>query len=170
MSKAFTRESDDGPELPNRPRRLVVLPPGTRNYLTASGALRLREELEELLHPDTPAEIDLSDSEGARAVPKAAAERIAQIEQALATAEVVEPPPPPHDQVRFGATVTVRHGNGEETCYRIVGMDETDIDRDWISWLSPLAKALLNTRLGQTIPISLPAGKDELTILGIRYE
>ena len=66
--------------------------------------------------------------------------------------------------------MTVRNRQGEETHYRIVGVDETDIDRDWISWLSPIAKALLNARIGQKVRIKLPAGDDELVILAIRYE
>ena len=54
--------------------------------------------------------------------------------------------------------------------FRIVGVDETDIDRDWISWLSPLAKALLNSRVGDVLRVKLPAGEDQLSILSIEYE
>ena len=82
----------------------------------------------------------------------------------------MNPPAPPHDQVRFGATVTVREPDGEESRYRIVGADETDIDRGWVSWLSPIAKALLNARLGERVRLRLPGGERELEITGITYE
>ena len=170
MSKAFTRESDDAPDIPLRPRRTSELPPGTKNYLTAGGAQRLRDELNHLLNAERPGLAALPNDDAAKSRLAAIDDRVAQIQETLGSAVVVEPPPAPHDQVRFGATVTVRHRQGEETHYRIVGVDETDIDRDWISWLSPIARALLNARLGQKVRIKLPAGDDELTILTIRYE
>lgn len=170
MSKAFTRESDDGPEIPLRPRRVSPLPPGTKNYFTASGARRLREELTAVLTPERDRLANLPAGEETTSRLQAIDERIEQIEQTLASAVVVETPEPPHDHVRFGATATVRHKNNEQSSYRIVGVDETDIDRDWISWLSPIAKALLNARAGQKVRIKLPAGEDELTVLEIRYE
>ena len=170
MSKAFTRESDDAPEIPLRPRRPSPLPPGTKNYLTASGARRMREELSAVLLPERDRLAGHPADAGTKSRLDALHERIQQIEQVLASAVIAEPPAPPHDQVRFGATVAVRHRNNEESSYRIVGVDETDVDRDWISWLSPVAKALLNARPGQKVRIKLPGGEDELTILGIRYE
>jgi transcription elongation factor GreB len=72
--------------------------------------------------------------------------------------------------VRFGATVTVRERNGEASVYRIVGVDEMDLDRNWVSWLSPIAKALLNARPGQRVRFKSPAGEQELEITGITYE
>ncbi len=170
MSKAFTRESDDAPELPLRPRRITALPPGTKNYLTASGARRLREELHATLHPERERLQHLATTDDPKRELSSVMERIEQIEHTLSTAVIVEPPAPPHEQVRFGATVTTRHRSGEETHYRIVGADETDIDRDWISWLSPIARALLNAQIGQKVRIKLPGGDDELTILAVRYE
>ncbi len=170
MSKAFTRESDDTPERPARPRRVSSLPPGTKNYLTASGAASFRDELERIEATERPALAALPESDPRREYLMVLDDRLAQLHDTLATAEVVEPPPPPHDQVRFGATVAVRHARGETVRYRIVGVDETDIDRDWISWLSPLARALLNARLGATLRVRLPAGEEQLTISEIAYE
>lgn len=170
MSKAFTRESDDAPEVPLRPRRLSALPPGTKNYLTASGARQMRADLGDLLVTGRDQLASLPASDEVKRRLDAVNERIEQIEASLSSAVIVEPPPPPHELVRFGATVVVRHRNNEESGYRIVGVDETDLDRDWISWLSPIAKALLNRRVGQAIRIKLPAGDDELTILSIHYE
>ena len=97
-------------------------------------------------------------------------QRIQHLQQCLLTAVVVPPPVPPGNQVRFGATVTVRDGRGAESRYRIVGADETDVDRDWVSWLSPIAKALLNAPLGGRVRFRFPAGEEELEILRIEYE
>ena len=88
----------------------------------------------------------------------------------LQSAVVVAPPIVPEAGVRFGASVTVRDRGGGESHYRIVGVDETDIDRGWVSWLSPIAKALLNARLGERVRIELPSGQEELEILSIAYE
>ncbi len=157
MSKAFTRESDDAPEKPlaSRPSSL---PPGAKNYLTPGGAQRLREELELL-------------ARNKEAVSGAAQEqRKLQLEESLRTAEIVEPPAEPWDQVRFGATVTVRDRAGSETRYRIVGIDEADVDRDWVSWLSPIARTLLKARLGERVRFRFPAGEEELEIVAITYE
>lgn len=161
MSKAFTRESDDAPEKLVVSRPASILPPGARNYLTASGARRLREELERLAGKESGASAEGSVLREQRKL---------QIEECLRTAEVVEAPAQPWDQVRFGATVMVRNKAGNETRYKIVGVDETDIDRDWVSWLSPIARALLKARLGERVKFRFPDGEDELEIVGISYE
>jgi transcription elongation factor GreB len=96
--------------------------------------------------------------------------RIAYLDQSLQTAEVVSPPAQPDDKILFGATVTIRDKTGSETKYRIVGVDETDIDRDWVSWRSPIAKALLNARVGQRVKFQIPAGVQEWEIVAINYE
>jgi transcription elongation factor GreB len=170
MSKAFTRE-DDMMEEPAIARPITVLPPGTKNIITPAGALRLRGELERLVQVERPplAAEAASDSNAKRRL-AALDERIRQIEDSLNTIVVVEPPPEADGAVRFGASVTVRNRAGEETMYRIVGLNETDLDRDWVSWLSPVAKALLQGRLGDRVPLKLPGGDDELEILAVRYE
>jgi len=173
MSKAFTRESDDAPELPVRPQRASPLPPGAKNYLTPGGAARLRAELDELLQTERPkiaADSETEAESDARRRLRTLDDRIAELQRALHTAVVVPAPPPPHEEVRFGATVLVRERNGEAARYRIVGVDETDIDRGWVSWLSPIAKALLNARLGQRVRFRFPSGEAELEIVDIRYE
>ena len=158
MSKAFTRESDDAPEERVLPPLRSLLPPGAKNYLTPAGARRLQSELETLLQERTRA-----------SNPPSLEQRILRLQQGLESAVVVAPPPPPWDQVRFGATVTVRHANGERSQYRIVGADETDVDRGWVSWLSPIAKTLLNARLGERVQFRFPAGEEQLEIVGITY-
>ena len=72
--------------------------------------------------------------------------------------------------VHFGATVTVCENDGPETRYRIVGVDETDLDRHWVSWLSPLARALMNAQRGQRVTLKAPRGPKELEIVQIAYE
>ncbi len=170
MSKAFTRESDDLPESPLTARLPSALPPGAKNYLTPGGAERMRGELERLAPVERPKTASGADPGKPDRNIQALEQRIRQLEQSLQSAEIVEPPAKPWDQVRFGATVTVRNGAGTESQYRIVGVDETDIDRGWVSWLSPIARALLKARLGQRVRFHFPAGEDELEIVGITYE
>lgn len=96
-------------------------------------------------------------------------QRIAQLEASLQSAEVV-PPPTENNVVRFGATVIVRRRDGDEDEYRIVGVDETDLDRGWVSWISPIARALLNAPLGGRVKFKFPSGEEELEIVRISYE
>lgn len=173
MSKAFTRESDDAPELPVRPQRASPLPPGAKNYLTPDGEARLRAELEKLVQAERPkavADSEASTEPDAQRRLQILDARIAELQRALHTAVVVPAPAPPHEEVRFGATVVVRERNGAEARYRIVGVDETDIDRGWVSWLSPIAKALLKARRGQRVRFQFPSGEEELEVVDIRYE
>jgi len=153
----------------HRLRRPSSLPPGARNYLTPGGAQRLREELDRLLNAERP-RLAASTLDEDRRQLQSTDERIERLQQSLHTAVVVQPPTAPDDQVRFGATVTIRNLRGEETHYRIVGVDETDTDRDWVSWLSPVAKALLNARVGQLVRIKLPGGEEQLEVAGVAYE
>jgi transcription elongation factor GreB len=170
MSKAFTRESDDAPDVPVL-RPISVLPPGVKNLMTPDGAARLRSELERLARQERPR---LADSAGADDEAKqrlrALDQRMDLLHQKLQSAVVTGPPVPADDVVRFGATVLVRECSGEQTTYRIVGVDETDLDRNWVSWLSPIAKALLNARVGQRVRFKFPAGEEELEILSVSYE
>jgi len=153
MSKAFTRE-DDRPE-PEPPRRLAsLLPPGAQNYLTRESATRFRAELDALVAQERPG-----------------SERIQELTRILESAVVVDPPSEPIDVVRFGATVTVRTlPDGEPARYRIVGVDEADVARGWISWVSPVAKALLSAGAGDRVRAVLPSGEKELEILDVNYD
>ncbi len=170
MSKAFTRESDDLPESPLTARPPSPLPPGAKNYLTPGGAQRIREELERLSLVVRPKAASGADPGKSSRDAQILEQRIRQLEQSLQTAEIVEPPAAPWDHVRFGATVTVRDRAGNVSQYRIVGVDETDIDRNWVSWLSPVARALLKARLGQHVRFRFPAGEEELEIMEINYQ
>lgn len=151
MSKAFTRE-DDQPD-PEPPRPLPsVLPPGAKNYLTADGAKRLKAELDAATAADNAA-------------------RVHDVRRILESAVIVGAPSGDVDVVRFGATVSVRTlPDGETARYRIVGVDETDVAQGWISWVSPVAKALLSASVGDRVRAALPSGEKELEILDIAYE
>lgn len=166
MSKAFTREEDAADE-PVLPALVSLLPPGVKNYLTAGGAGRLRVELARL--NDQRSELlgrAVSDPEVKREVAQID-QRIRYLQQSLATAAIVDPPGAKAGKVQFGSTVTVRDGRGEESVYRIVGVDETDFERNEISWLSPIAKALMNAKVGQKVPFKFPKGVTELEVLRI---
>lgn len=171
MSRAFTREDDARDVVV--PRRVSPLPPGARNYLTAGGAERLRAELKELTEraPRLIAEAAEEGGRGADAKEELqrAEGRIAYLQQSLGSADITSPLPEPHDVVRFGAKVTVRDTKGVESTYHIVGVDETEFFSDGVSWLSPIARALLNARLGQKVPFKFPTGATQLEIVAIRY-
>lgn len=148
MSKAFTRESDDAPERAPGVRAVPALPPGVKNYITPQGAESLRTEL----------------TQGTTE------QRSAEIQRILRSATIEPPPPKPWDHVAFGATVNVREADGSESQYRLVGADETNLDKNWINWYSPLGRALLQGRAGQRVRLRAPGGDRELEILGISYE
>ena len=147
MSKAFTREDDDAPEPPPRLRRVSSLPFGTKNYITADGAARMRDELARLVEVERPSIAVVPGHPAGNERRSAVDARIVAIQQVLGSAVVVEPPAPPWEEVRFGATVGTRDRRGETATYRIVGVDETDLEQDHVSWISPLAKALLKGRM-----------------------
>lgn len=171
MSRAFVRESDV-PQLPELPPQVSPLPPGAKNYFTPGGAQRLQAELERLLEAERPrlAAAPVDDIDAKRDL-QVLDQRIRYLQQSLRTAEVTPPPPAgEREAVRFGATVTVREKTGAETKYRIVGVDETDLDRNWVSWLSPIARALLNTRRGERVQFKAPRGMRELEIVAVDYE
>ena len=169
MSKAFTRE-DDQPE-PEPPRRLPsVLPPGAKNYLTPDGARLLRTQLDALVERERPALVAAVTEPEASARLQAMDDRIHELRRILESAVIVGPPSDDLDIVRFGAIVTVRSlPDGQTARYRIVGVDETDVVRGWISWVSPVAKALLSAAVGDRVRAELPSGVKELEIQDVTY-
>lgn len=154
MSKAFTRETDDAPEPEIKPSP-SLLPPGARNYITARGMKNLRREFQELSAQPPSAQIR---------------QRLCDLQYSLRSAEVIEPPPSPGTQVQFGATVSVRNQQGVEMNYTIVGVDETDMERSQINWLSPVAKALLKRRVGEHVRFRTPEGEQNWKIIHVAYE
>jgi transcription elongation factor GreB len=169
MSRAFVRESDF-PQMPELPPQASPLPPGAKNYLTPGGAQRLQAELARLLDVERPrlATAHAEDIDAKREL-QVLDQRIRYLQESLRSAEIVPVTDGPADVVRFGATVTVHDGR-EESRYRIVGVDETDLDRGWLSWLSPIARALMNARLGERVRFRAPSGEKELEVRRIEYE
>src|SRR5882724_5351874 len=135
MSRAFVKEDVDLPERSGRKRSASGLPPGATNYITARGAKRLRDELQKL-----------------RAA-NAVNERIIELEQILASVDVVDPPDAPSNSVTFGATVMVKDKKGATETFTIVGVDELDLEPDAVSWISPIGKALLAADMGNWIKL-----------------
>src|SRR5262249_14263805 len=111
------------------------LPPGAINYITARGVKRLRDELQKVREANTNSE------------------RVTELEQILASVHVVDPPDAPSNSVTFGATVTVKDKKDATETFTIVGVDELNFERDAVSWISPLAKALLNADMGHWITL-----------------
>ncbi|HEX3799201.1 MAG TPA: GreA/GreB family elongation factor [Verrucomicrobiae bacterium] len=166
MSKAFTRESDDAPDPLPAVRPFSV--PGGKNYLTPAGAKNLENELGVLLQKSQ--DLAASSSDDNKRARQSLLPRISYLQQSLAAAVISPPPEPPWEQIFFGATVKLRGGDGEEASYRIVGVDEMDLDRNWVSWTSPIARALLKKQLGQQVKFKMPAGEQDWTIVEISYE
>jgi transcription elongation factor GreB len=179
MSKAFTRE-DGTPEedLEVEPR----VPDGAKNYITPAGHARLKAELKALVEKEQPELIktvawaaangDRSENADYLYGKKRLREierRIRFLMKRLEAAEVVDPRDQDHDRVFFGATVTYTDAAGGEHTVSIVGTDEVDPARGRVSWVSPVARALLKTRAGDAVTLRTPAGEERLEVLEIRY-
>ena len=170
MSKAFTRDENEGPDIPDILPTVSSLAPGSKNYITPQGAQRLRDELQRLVEVTRPELVEARDDPDAKRQLARVDQRISQLEESLQAAEIVEPSTGPLNVVRFGAYVTICESNGSETRYRIVGVDETDLENNWVSWMSPIAKALLNQKRGDRIRFKFPSGEETLEIKEIRYD
>ena len=167
MSRAFLKESTlEEPEV--RPRGLSALPPGAKNLLTPQGADRLRSKLDELVGRRAAITAKTSD-DGKREI-MLLDERIRPLEATLRTAEIVPPPPQAEQtEVKFGATVTVTDSKGQQAKYRLVGIDEARPELGEVSYLSPIARALLNAKVGTKVPFRFPKGQSELEIISVAY-
>ena len=169
MSKAFTREESEGQALPEIAPLPSALPPGARNLMTRDGADRLRDELARLVENKRPSlAADKSDPDAKRRL-ALLDQRILQLQQSLESAEVISPPSRAAKSFTFGATVTIRSEEGEEV-FRIVGVDETDQEKGRISYLSPVARALMNARVGDKVEFKYPCGGEVVEIVDICYE
>ncbi len=182
MNKAFTREpegdedDDDGPALP-------ALPAGTRNYITPAGYRRLRAELMSLLDVERPKMVEtvswaakngdrsengdyLYGKKRLREIDR----RIRFLTKRLDIAEVADPAlHHGHDQIFFGATVTYANARGEERTITIKGIDEADSLRGEVSWVAPIARALLKAREGDEVQLQTPGGIEKIEVLEVHY-
>lgn len=182
MSKAFTRESDTGDDEAAEPS--AQLPVGVKNYITPGGYRRLRDELEQLWKVERTAlvqTVSWAASNGDRSENgdyiygkkrlREIDRRIHFLNRRLDSAVVVDPAARSKtDQVFFGATVSYVDGGGEERTVTIVGMDEVDPGRGHVSWISPVAKALLKKREGDEATVRTPAGPQHIEIINVCYE
>jgi len=177
MAKAFTR----------RPKDDAPAGPAKKNYITPAGLQRLRDEHKFLLNRERPAVTKVvawAASNGDRsenADYQYNKRRLRQIDgrirylgKRIDSAVVVDPEAPrgakAATQVFFGATVRFANQAGAEREVVIVGLDEVDLDRQRISWLSPLAKALMKSKPGDRVLLHAPGGTQQLEILDVRYE
>ena len=182
MNKAFTKEpegDDDDDGAPGLP----PLPAGTKNYLTPQGYKRLREELMTLLDVERPKMVEtvswaakngdrsengdyLYGKKRLREIDR----RIRFLTKRLDIAEVADPAV--HhgsDQVFFGATVTYANSRGEERTITIKGIDEADNLRGEVSWVAPIARALLKAREGDAVQLMTPGGLEQLEVVAVQY-
>jgi transcription elongation factor GreB len=182
MSKAFTRESDaeDEDDLAPAP----ALPPGTKNYITPAGYRRLKSELKQLVEverPEVTRTVSWAASNGDRSENgdylygkrrlREIDRRIRYLMKRLDIAEVVDPRDQPDpSRVFFGATVVYADSSSAEKTVSIVGIDEVDPARGRVSWIAPIAKALLKAREGDTVTLRTPGGTESLDILEVRYD
>jgi transcription elongation factor GreB len=182
MSKAFTKESD-GEDDDDLPEDVGGLPISAKNYMTPQGFARLREELDALLRKERPEVVkvvtwaagngDRSETGDYIYGKKRLREidrRIRFLVKRLEIAQVVDPKQQTnHDQVFFGATVTYANGKGEERTIKIVGVDEVELDKGHVSWISPIAKALLRAEEGDVVKMRTPGGVEEIEIVKVEY-
>lgn len=159
MSRAFVKESDRTEPLPDIP--LSEHP----NWTTPAGLRRQQQRLAELRDAAQQPRA-LQDDAALQAI----AREQRWLEARIASANVVDPAQQPRDRVAFGATVDVIDEHGGEATYRIVGEDEADAEHGSVSWLSPLAKAVIGARVGDEVLWRRPAGDLRVEILAIRYE
>jgi transcription elongation factor GreB len=179
MSKAFVRETGPEDDAPAP----AEAPPPPRNYITPAGFARFKAELKALVEVERPEVVrtvawaasngDRSENGdylyGKRRL-REIDRRVRFLIKRLEAAEVVESAGRDTDQVFFGASVTVASKAGGERTVTIVGADEADAARGRVSWVSPMARALLRARAGDTVTLRTPAGAEQLVIIEVRYQ
>jgi len=186
MSKAFVNENaaeaDEADEA-EPADDMPAIPAGVKNYMTPRGHRQLQDELRLLLREERPKVVetvawaagngDRSENGdyiyGKRRL-REIDRRIRFLTKRLESAEVVDPRRQTRrDQVFFGATVTYAGGRGGATSVTIVGVDEADLARGEVSWLSPIARALLKAHEGDIVELRAPAGIELIEVIEIRY-
>jgi transcription elongation factor GreB len=183
VNKAFTKESDADEEEGEGGAALPPLPPGSKNYLTPTGYARLRAELLTLLDDERPKVVEVvswAAKNGDRSENgdylygkkrlREIDRRIRFLTKRLDIAEVADPAlHHGSDQVFFGATVTYIDGHGEERTVTIKGIDEVDHLAGEVSWISPVARALLKARVGDEVALAAPGGAERIEVVHVHY-
>jgi transcription elongation factor GreB len=180
MSKAFVKESEHEEE---QEALEPAAPAGAKNYISLAGYMRLKSELKQLVEVERPEVVrtvawaasngDRSENGDYLYGKKRLREidrRIRFITKRLESAQVVDPAQQKNRaQVFFGATVTYANDDGVERTVTIVGIDEADLERGQVSWISPIARALLKAREGDVVQLRTPAGVEAVEVIRIRY-
>lgn len=181
MSKAFTKETDDVED--DVDEAAPALPAGTKNYITPAGLQRLKDELRQLTRVERPKVVEVvswAAGNGDRSENGDyiyGKKRLREIDRRtrylLKRIEIAEPVDPRlqknRAQVFFGATVTYADKDDQEHTVRIVGVDEVQHEHGEISWVSPLARALLRARIGDTVEVRTPQGPEPVEVVEIAY-
>lgn len=186
MSKAFVKEGSDAAD-DDEDVAAPPIPAGSKNYMTPHGYRRLKDELVHLLNverPEVVRTVSWAASNGDRSENgdyiygkkrlREIDRRIRFLTKRLDNAEVVDPAARGQlghdtDQIFFGATVRYATSAGDEQEIAIVGIDEVDLRRGRISWISPIARALMKARAGDSVQLRTPAGVETLDVLEVRY-
>ena len=170
MSKAFTK--DEAWEEPIIPPRAPI-PAGVQNYVTPRGLQLLRAELAALETERHRLETERGDEVEYRRRLAIVVGRTRDLNARLASAELVDPRRQPHDEVRFGARVTLRtvggERGGEERRLEIVGIDEADAARGRMAFIAPIARAILGRGVGDRVALATPRGQELLEVVTIDY-
>ncbi len=183
MSKAFTRETDADQDDDGDAPASAPLPAGSKNYMTPQGYARLRAEFTELMEVDRPKIVDIiywAASNGDRSENgdyiygkkrlREIDRRIRFLTKRLEIAEVVDPSVHfGNDQIFFGSTVAYEDASGQERTVTIYGIDEADTAQGQVSWVSPIARALLKARVGDVVRLLSPVGVQEIEVLRVDY-
>ena len=183
MNKAFTKESDTDPAEEDDELPAPALPAGAKNYLTPAGYRRLRAELMQLLDDERPKIVEVvswAAKNGDRSENgdylygkkrlREIDRRIRFLTRRLDVAEVADPAlHHGNDQIFFGATVTYVNARGEKKTVTITGVDEADSLGGDVSWVSPIARALIKARIGDEVQLATPGGLETIEVLDVRY-
>jgi transcription elongation factor GreB len=182
MSKAFTKETDSAAD-DDAPEGGAPLPTGAKNYMTPQGFAALQDELKKLAREERPKVVEtvawaagngdrsengdyIYGKQRLREIDR----RIRYLTKRLEIAEVVDPARQTRrDQVFFGATVTYANEDGAENTITIVGVDEATSDAKRVSWVAPIARALLKAREGEAIELATPGGVETIEVIAIEY-
>ena len=164
MSRAFVKEADDNlpsDELPERPQSPHP------NYVTSKGLAQLHAKVHAL--QEERDQLAAQDDPMARTRLLEVKRDLRYFQTRLERAIVVDPADQPKDEVRFGAEVDLEDGQGERSTYRIVGEDEADVSAGRISWASPLGKALIGLRVGDSFPWHRGRSARDVSVVDVRY-
>ena len=181
MSKAFTKETDQDDD--DLPEGATPIPKGSPNYVTPQGFQALQDELRFLVREERPKIVDIvswAAGNGDRSENgdylygkkrlREIDRRIRFLNKRMEAAKIVDPKLQTNrDQVFFGATVTYENSKGVERTITIVGIDEADLDQGKVSWVAPIARALMKAYEGEVVNFRTPSGPETLEIIEIKY-